>query len=271
MEIEIETKTEIETESGNKIKTKTKKRKKNKNNKPDAESNAENGLFEFAKKIKYEYGDISFLKTALTHTSYANEMRAKGFKSDNNQRLEFLGDSVLSLVTSEYIYNKLAEHNEGELTRIRAIIVCEDSLFRFADSIELGEALFLGHGEIVSNGRKRKSILADAFEALLGSVFLDGGFGAAKKFLLKFIEDPIADIVNQGKIKDYKSLLQQIIQQGDGEILEYVLISDEGPAHEKVFVVHALLDNNIIGEGNGSSKKEAEQNAAQEAMALFGY
>jgi len=246
---------------------KKKKRKNTENDKPETQ----NGVLNFAKKMGYKYGDISLLKTALTHSSYANEMRSKGVSAEHNQRLEFLGDSVLSLITSEHIYKMLREHNEGELTRIRAIIVCEDSLHRFAEAMALGEVLFMGHGEIISNGRKKKSILADAFEALLGSVFLDGGFEAAKKFLLKFIEEPINDIINLGKIQDYKSLLQQIIQHGDGEILEYVLKGETGPAHEKTFEVHALLDNNTIGEGKGSSKKEAEQQAAREAMELFGY
>jgi ribonuclease-3 len=144
-------------------------------------------------------------------------------------------------------------------------------LFGFAESIALGEALFLGNGEIISNGRSRKSILADAFEAVLGSVFLDGGLNAAKKFLIKFIEKPVAEIVNEGEIKDYKSLLQQIIQQSGGEVLEYALIRESGPAHEKIFEVQAVLNNNVVGEGKGRSKKVAEQNAAKEALALFGY
>lgn len=226
---------------------------------------------DFAKKTGHEYKNISVLKTALTHSSYANEMKAKGSKTECNQRLEFLGDAVLSLVTSEYIYAKFKNCQEGELTRIRSIIVCEDSLFRFADSIGIGEALFLGNGEIASNGRQRKSILADAFEAVLGSVFIDGGFESAKSFLYKFIVNPIEDIINQGEIKDYKSLLQQIIQQGSGEMLEYILMGETGPAHEKTFTVQAVLSNNVVGEGTGQSKKEAEQNAAKEALALFGY
>jgi len=246
----------------------TKKEKKENKNK---NAKTEKQVYDFAKKIEYEYKNILLLKTALTHSSYANEMKSKGVKAECNQRLEFLGDSVLSLVTSEYIYLKLKDCKEGELTRIRATVVCEDSLFRFADSIGLGEALFLGNGEIITNGRNRKSILADAFEAVLGSVFLDGGLKAAEKFLLKFIEKPIEDIVNEGEIKDYKSLLQQIIQQNSGEVLEYALVSETGPAHEKIFEVHAVLNNNIIGEGKGRSKKSAEQNAAKEALALFGY
>lgn len=240
---------------------------KNKN----TNNNDEKQVCDFAKKIGREYKNISLLTTALTHSSYSNEMKSKGIKSECNERLEFLGDAVLSLITSEYIYLKLRDCNEGELTRIRATVVCEDALFGFAESLEIGEALFLGNGEIVSNGRKRKSTLADAFEAVLGSVFLDGGFEAAKKFLIKFIEKPIGDIVNEGEIKDYKSLLQQIVQQNNGEVLEYMLVGESGPAHEKIFEVNAILNNNIIGEGKGRSKKAAEQNAAKEALALFGY
>ena len=242
----------------------TKKRKKN-------NTNTEKSVHDFARKIEHEYKDISILETALTHSSYSNELRTKNIKAECNQRLEFLGDSVLSLITSEYIYAKLTNCNEGELTRIRAIIVCEDSLFKFAESIDLGEALFLGNGEIVSNGRKRKSILADAFEAVLGSVFIDGGLDAAKKFLFKFIIKPVDDIVNKGKIKDYKSVLQQVIQQGGEGSLKYILAGESGPDHEKIFEVHAILNNNIIGEGKGLSKKEAEQSAAKDSLALFGY
>ena len=226
---------------------------------------------EFAKKIGYEHKNISLLSAALTHSSYANEMKSKGLRLECNERLEFLGDAVLSLVTSEYIYLKLKDCKEGELTRIRATVVCEDSLFSFAESIGLGEALFLGNGEISSNGRRRKSTLADAFEAVLGSIFIDGGIEAAKRFLLRFIEGVVEDIVKEGETKDYKSLLQQIIQQNSGEALEYALIGESGPAHEKIFEVRAMLNSNVVGEGKGPSKKVAEQNAAKEALALFGY
>ena len=244
---------------------KTEKKQKYKN------TNDEKPVRDFAKKIGHEFKNISILATALTHSSYSNEMKSKGVKTDCNERLEFLGDTVLSLITSEYIYLKLRDCKEGELTRIRATIVCEDSLFGFAESMDLGAALFLGNGEIISNGRNRKSTLADAFEAVLGAVFIDGGLDAAKKFLMKFIENPISDIVKEGEIKDYKSLLQQIIQQNNGEVLEYVLVGESGPAHEKIFEVRAMLNSNIVGEGKGKSKKAAEQNAAKEALVLFGY
>ena len=231
----------------------------------------ENILKDFEKKLGYKYKKISLLENALTHSSYANEGKSKGRKTESNERLEFLGDTVLALITSEYIYLNLKDFKEGELTKVRASVVCEDSLFNFAESIGLGEVLFLGNGEIASNGRRRKSILADAFEAVLGSVFLDGGITAAKKFLLNFIEKAVGDIVKEGDVKDYKSLLQQIIQQNNGEILEYNLIRESGPDHEKLFEVQAVLNNNVVGEGKGRSKKAAEQNAAKEALALFGY
>jgi ribonuclease-3 len=242
-------------------------KEKKKNEKPITEES----VYDFAEKIGHKYKNISLLKTALTHSSYANEMRTKNVKMECNQRLEFLGDAVLSIITSEYLYAKLKNCNEGELTRMRAIIVCEDSLAKFAEGIDLGEALFLGNGEIVSNGRKRKSILADAFEAVLGSVFIDGGLEPSKKFLFKFIVKPIDEIVNKGKIKDYKSVLQQMIQQGGEGVLKYILSGESGPDHEKIFEVNAVLNNNIIGEGKGQSKKEAEQSAAKDALALFGY
>ena len=231
----------------------------------------ENNIRDFAEKIGYEYKNISLLVAALTHSSYANEMKSKGIKTQCNERLEFLGDAVLSLIVSEHIYLKLGSSKEGELTRIRSTVVCEDSLFGFAESIGLGEALFLGNGEIISNGRHRKSTLADAFEALLGSIFIDGGLEAAKKFLLGFIEAPVDDIIREGEKKDYKSLLQQMIQQNSGEAPEYVLTGESGPAHEKVFEVCAMMGSNVLGEGKGPSKKTAEQNAAKEALALFGY
>jgi len=229
------------------------------------------GLLAFAEKTGHTYKNISLLETALTHSSYANEMKSKGARAQCNERLEFLGDAVLSLITSEYIYKKLKGCTEGELTRIRATVVCEDSLFGFAESIGLGDALFLGKGEMAS-GRHRKSTLADAFEAVLGSIFIDGGLDAAKKFLFGFIEKPIEAITLEGETKDYKTLLQQMIQQGGGgETLEYALTGESGPAHERVFEVKAMMNSNIIGEGKGSSKKAAEQNAAKEALALFGY
>ena len=222
-------------------------------------------------KLGYEYNNIGLLENALTHSSYANEMKARGRKRESNERLEFLGDSVLALISSEYLYLKLKDYKEGELTKVRAAVVCEESLSGFSESLGLGGALYLGKGEIATDGRNRKSILADAFEAVLGSIFLDGGLGAAKGFLLKFIEKAAGDFINEGELNDYKSLLQQLIQQsGTGEALAYALVSESGPDHQKTFVTEVVLNNNVLGQGVGRSKKISEQNAAREALALFG-
>ena len=230
-------------------------------------------LSNIEKKLGYKYNDIKLLENALTHSSYANEMKSRGDKNiTSNERLEFLGDSVLALITAEYIYLKLKDYKEGELTKIRAAIVCEESLCTFAESLTLGDDLYLGKGEISSNGRNRKSTLADAFEAVLGSIFLDGGLDSAKSFLISFIEKSIDDFLKEGELKDYKSLLQQLIQQsGTGEVLEYVTVSESGPDHLKTFVINVVLNNNVLGQGTGKSKKIAEMNAAREALELFGY
>ena len=246
-------------------KDKDKDKEKNLNVFPD--------LSAFEEKIGYKYKNISLLNTALTHTSYMNEMRAKKENINSNERLEFLGDSVLSVITSEYIFNRLKNFSEGELTRVRASIVCEDSLCKFAKSIDLGDELFLGKGEILGDGRNRPSILADALEAVLGSIFLDGGLDAAKNFLIGFIKTPVDNIIKEGEgaAKDYKTILQQIIQQNYGDQLLYVLSGESGPDHNKIFEIQAVLNNNVIGEGKGRSKRIAEQNAAKEALILFGY
>ena len=246
-------------------KDKDKDKEKNLNVFPD--------LSAFEEKIGYKYKNISLLNTALTHTSYMNEMRAKKENINSNERLEFLGDSVLSVITSEYIFNRLKNFSEGELTRVRASIVCEDSLCKFAKSIDLGNELFLGKGEIIGDGRNRPSILADALEAVLGSIFLDGGLDAAKNFLIGFIKTPVDNIIKEGEgaAKDYKTILQQIIQQNYGDQLLYVLSGESGPDHNKIFEIQAVLNNNVIGEGKGRSKRIAEQNAAKEALILFGY
>jgi len=231
----------------------------------------ENNLSSIEQKLGYKYNNISLLENALTHSSFANETKARGKRAESNERLEFLGDSVLAVIASEYLYLRLKNYKEGELTKVRAAVVCEESLCNFAESLELGAALYLGNGEIASNGRNRKSILADAFEAVLGSVFLDGGLEAAKKFLLSFIEKAVDNVIKEGELQDYKSLLQQLIQQnGTGEVLEYVLVSESGPDHDKIFDISVALNNNILGQGRGRSKKIAEQNAAREALALFG-
>lgn len=230
-------------------------------------------LQELEEAINYTYKDKSIISTALTHSSYSNEMKAHRKIVECNERLEFLGDSVLSIIVSEYLFTHFSEHPEGDLTRMRASIVCEKSLAKFAEKIHLGNYLKLGHGEELNKGRERKSILADAFEALLASIFTDSkekGFDTAKAFLLPFIKDSIKNEETYKATADYKTVLQQIVQQAEGELLEYVLTAEKGPDHMKSFEVEARLNSNIIGKGTGKTKREAEQKAAKEALELFG-
>ena len=212
-------------------------------------------------KIGYTFCDISLLETALTHSSFANETRVKGIDTPFNERLEFLGDSVLSIIVSDYLYRSYPNLPEGDLTRIRAS----------AKGLDLGSYLRLGHGEATRGGRERVSILADAFEAILAAIYLDSGSKeTVAKFLLPLVTPEINGFIEKGENRDYKTLLQQIVQQEKGEILEYVLIEESGPAHDKRFTVEAHLNSNVIGHGAGKSKREAEQLAAKEALVLFG-
>lgn len=223
--------------------------------------------------LGYTYNDISLLKKALTHSSYSNEMRLRHIDAECNERLEFLGDSVLSIVVSEYLFSHYTKRPEGELTRMRAEVVCEKALSKFALKMGLGNYLLLGHGEDKNHGRERKSILADAFEAVLASIYLDAGKDGKKmvaRFLLPYIIEELEFAENGGHGKDYKTLLQQIVQQVEGEVLEYVTVEESGPDHQKSFTVEARLNSNVIGRGKGGSKREAEQNAASEALKLFG-
>ncbi|MCI8386925.1 MAG: ribonuclease III [Clostridiales bacterium] len=229
------------------------------------------GLEKFEELIGYKYNDISLLETALTHSSYANEMKPKGVSVKFNERLEFLGDSVLSIIVSDYLFRHYPELPEGDLTRIRASAVCEKTLGKLALELELGKYMRLGVGEEKSNGRERVSILADAFEALLASIYIDSGSrDAVEKFLMPRVKPEIKQFVENGQNRDYKTLLQQIVQQERGERLEYVLIGESGPDHDKCFTVEAHLNSNVIGHGKGRSKREAEQMAAKEALVLFG-
>ncbi|MDR0315167.1 MAG: ribonuclease III [Oscillospiraceae bacterium] len=219
---------------------------------------------EIEKKLNYEYKDINLLRRALTHSSYANE---KNTKYGNNERLEFLGDSVLGFITAEYFYKNRETLPEGELTKLRAAAVCEGSLYNFAKGIDLGDHIFLGKGEVNTGGNKRPSILADAFEAIIASIYLDGGMDAARDFVLNFILQPNPDKIS---LNDYKTTLQEVVQKNPEELLEYVLTGESGPDHNKNFNVEVHLNNNIIGKGSGKSKKIAEQQAAKEALELMG-
>ncbi len=227
-------------------------------------------LSELEEKIGYTFKNVQHLRTALTHSSYSNEMRTKNVDIECNERMEFLGDSVLSIITSQYIFKKFKELPEGELTKIRSNAVCEGALYEFSGVLSLGSYMYLGHGEERNGGRNHKAILADAFEALLAAIYLDGGLAKAERFLLPYISEKIDKLIKQGRREDYKSLLQQFVQKSQGEILEYVQVGEEGPAHDKCFFFEVRLNNTTIGKGSGSTKREAEQQSAREALILFG-
>ena len=220
-------------------------------------------------RLGHIFSDSSILRTALTHSSYSNELRAHGIFIKYNERMEFLGDAVLQIVTSEYLFSKYPDMPEGDLSPVRASAVCEEALYRYAKDVSLGDFLLLGKGE-EHDGRNKKSILADAFEAVLAALFLDGGIAAVKPFLLPFLTEEIGRIVETGSYKDYKTELQQFIQADRGEHPDYFVVSESGPAHKKLFEVEAMLNSNVIGRGKGASKREAEQQAAKEALRLFG-
>ena len=214
-------------------------------------------------ELGYTFQNPALLDRALTHSSYANEREALG----DNERLEFLGDSVLGFITAEYLFSEHKGVPEGELTRLRAYAVCEKSLDVYAREIGLGDYLLLGKGEERTGGRERASVLSDAFEAVIAAVYLDGGMEPAKKFVLRFVR-PYVEA--KPVFKDYKTMLQEVTQKNPGETLEYVLVSESGPDHDKHFEVEVHLNSNVIGRGSGPSKKKAEQDAAREALALMG-
>lgn len=221
---------------------------------------------EWEDEIQYHFQDKKLLELALTHSSYTNE----NARHCNNQRLEFLGDSVLSLLVAELLYKRFPEKDEGELTKLRSSLVCDRSLAAFGKQIHLGEKLVLGKGEEVSGGRTRTSNLEDAFEALVGAIYLDGGLTKAREFVLQFIPDRI-ELEYLATQSDYKTTLQEIIQKNPEENISYVLIGESGPDHDKRFVSEVRLNSNVIGQGEGKSKKQAEQMAAKQALQLMGY
>lgn len=218
---------------------------------------------ELEKNIQYTFQNKALLETALTHTSYANEAK-RGMR--HNERLEFLGDSVLSIVVAEYLFTH-KNMPEGDLTRMRASLVCESALFEFAQKIHLGDFLRLGKGEERGGGRNRPSVVSDAFEAVIAAIYLDSGMDAARAFILPFVTDALTD---SAAGEDHKTRLQEIVQQNHTERLHYVVTSETGPDHNKQFAVEVHLNSNCIGKGTGHSKKIAEQAAAKEALALMG-
>lgn len=224
-------------------------------------------LGEFEKIISYNFKNEKLLFEALSHSSFANENKKQ---RSSNERLEFLGDSVLSIVVSDFLFAHYKHLPEGQLTKIRASLVCESSLYEFALSINLGDYLLLGKGEENTGGRKRPSILADAFEAVIAAIYLDGGIEVASKYVLGFIPKDLSPAKAAGQ-NDYKTILQEIIQKNPEEKIDYYLKNETGPDHNKCFTVQVRLNSNVIGEGIGHSKKQAEQMAAKEALELMGY
>jgi len=216
---------------------------------------------ELEKRIGYTYKNKNLLRQAMTHTSFANEQKIN--KLDSYERIEFLGDAVLEMVSSEYFYFEKPQTSEGNLTKMRASAVCEPSLAITARQLELGKYLLLGKGEEATGGRERDSIIADAVEALIGSIYLDSGLEQAREFILKFV---LNDLENKQLFYDAKSILMETLQARKLQEFEYRLVGEEGPDHEKLFKTEAVLNGRRIGYGEGQSKKVSEQHAAYEAL-----
>ena len=219
---------------------------------------------ELEKKLNYTFHDQRLLREALNHSSYANEHRSQGLGS--NERLEFLGDSVLGFVTAEYLFARHPDLPEGDLTRIRAALVCEQSLHEVAQKLNLGSYLKLGKGEEAGGGRHRPSILADATEAVFAAVYLDGGLEAARALIHRVLLDKERETDVEERRRDYKTELQELVQRRSNQTLQYELVSASGPDHAKVFTSRVLLNGQPIGKGQGHSKKEAEQAAAHAGL-----
>jgi len=212
--------------------------------------------------IGYRFKNIMLLQNALTHSSYANEQWHDGLKS--NERLEFLGDSVLGMVVARHLYQTFPDRLEGDLTRMRADMVCENALAKIAQRLDLGKHLLLGNGEEQNGGRNRPSILADAVESVIAACFLDGGMAAAEAFIDRFV---LCNVPGDKPANlDYKTAFQELVQQKKNQQIAYCLVSESGPDHDKKFTVEVTLNGTVVGQGTGTSKKRAEQNAAKEAM-----
>lgn len=227
-------------------------------------------LPELEEKIGYRFKNQTYLLIALTHSSFSNERRSR-ILYEHNERQEFLGDSVLSLIVSRHLFSDHQTFQEGVLTKLRASSVCAEALFEYAQEIQLGSYMLLNHGLEEAGGRNQKNILADCFEALIAALYLDGGFELAEAFVLRFARERFSRLLEGGRIRDddYKSLLQEKVQTSPGEKVEYRLIGETGPDHNKEFTVEVLLNSNSIGKGVGRSKREAEQEAARAALSAW--
>lgn len=221
---------------------------------------------ELQEKLNIFFRNTKLLYQAFTHSSYVNEHRRKLFT--DNERLEFLGDAVLELSVSKYLFEKFPEMSEGELTKLRASIVCEPSLVIFADELDFGKYVLLGKGEELTGGRERPALLADVFESFIGALYLDQGLEIVVGFLERIVF-PKVEVGAFSHVMDFKSQLQEMVQQSNNGILNYEIVDEKGPAHNRTFVSRVLLNNQELGLGRGKSKKEAEQQAAQNAMVML--
>lgn len=221
-------------------------------------------LEEFQEKIGYHFAGEGLLRQALTHSSYANERHMR--KHADNERLEFLGDAVLEIVSSDFLYRAYPDKTEGDLTKLRASLVCEPTLALCTRELRLGDYLFIGRGEESTGGRERDSVLSDALEAVIGAIYLDGGISAAGDFIRRFI---LTDIEHKKLFHDCKTSLQEVVQAQGGEMLSYRLVGEEGPDHDKRFTAEALVGGRVLGRGTGRTKKAAEQEAAYQSLMLL--
>ena len=228
-------------------------------------------FIELTKKLGYEFRDITYLETALTHTSYCFEARAKGQRAVSNEELEFLGDAVLELVISEELYRRFARQGEGILTKMRQALVCESTLARVAMELELGLYLNVGTGEELSELRSRSKVLADAMEAVIAAIYIDDRAAGTEHFrdVILALFTPFIEEIEKRGFSDYKTMLQQLVEKNSGDILRYEY-TEEGPEHCKSFTAHSYINNNLVGIGTGTTKRAAEMQAARAALALFG-
>lgn len=218
-------------------------------------------LSRLEENIGYKFKDIQNLKNALTHTSYAYEN-----KIQSNEKLEFLGDSILEFISSEYIYDSFPDLEEGEMTKVRASVVCEDSLYKVAKKHNFDEHIYVGKSERSNGGNQRPAILADSVEAVIAAIYFDGGLGEAKKFIVANLKDDIEESTKNVGVKDYKTVLQEKLQENGEVLIEYESIGESGPDHDKTFTVQVKCNGTVLAKGEGKSKKTAEMQAAQKAI-----
>lgn len=228
-------------------------------------------FLELEGKIGYKFSDIKYLETALTHTSYSNEQKSRGMNFSSNERLEFLGDAVLEIVVSEYLFENYKNMSEGALTKMRQHLVCEKTLAKIAAELKIGDYINLGRGEELTDCRKRPKLLADTLEAVFAAVYLDAGSSSRdyRSVILQLMANEI-ECSSSMRRGDYKTLLQQLVEKDGASILEYAVVDESGPEHDKVFTVEARINNNLVGKGISKSKKDAEMQAAKVALELFG-